>query len=236
VARSSGARFSPLGAFTQVPATAVREQLRSAFSRWGMPVRFRVDNGAPWGSWGDFPTALALWVIGLGVGMHWNHPRSPQENGVVERSQGTSNRWSEPWDCATPQELQARLERTDRLYREAYPYRARKSRMEYYPGLKHSGRSYDPAREPELWQWSRVAEHLSTYVVTRRVDSGGSVSLYDKSHYVGKMHQGKIVFVMYDPDLNEWMISDRAGRQLRRRPADQLGRERVMDLNIRGHQ
>jgi len=153
---------------------------------------------------------------------------------VVERSQGTSNRWSEPWDCATPQELQARLERTDRLYREAYPYRARKSRMEYYPGLKHSGRSYDPAREPELWQWSRVAEHLSTYVVTRRVDSGGSVSLYDKSHYVGKMHQGKIVFVMYDPDLNEWMISDRAGRQLRRRPADQLSQERVMDLNIRG--
>jgi hypothetical protein len=80
-----------------------------------------------------------------------------------------------------------------------------------------------------------VAEPLSTYVVMRQVDRGGSVSLYDKSHYVGKMHQGKVVFVMYDPDLNEWMISDREGRQLRRRPADQLSRERVMDLNIRGH-
>ena len=28
-------------------------------------------------------------VLGLGVGVHWNHPRSPEENGVVERSQGT---------------------------------------------------------------------------------------------------------------------------------------------------
>jgi len=96
----------------------VREQLRLALFRWGLPVRFRVDNGNPWGSWGDFPTALALWVIGLGVGMHWNHPRRPQENGVVERSQGTSNRWCEPWTCATPQELQARLDQIDRLYRE----------------------------------------------------------------------------------------------------------------------
>ena len=50
-----------------------------------MPVRFRVDNGWPWGSRGDFPTELALWMIGLGIGMHWNNPHRPQENGVVER-------------------------------------------------------------------------------------------------------------------------------------------------------
>ena len=147
--------------------------------RWGLPVRFRVDNGPPWGSKGDFPTVLALWVIGLGVGMHWNRPKSPEENGVVERSQGTSNRWCEPWTCATPEELQARLEVMDRRYRETYPYRQRQSRMEFYPGLAHSGRPYDPAREPALWQWSRVAGHLSTYVVTRRVDRSGLVSLYD---------------------------------------------------------
>ena len=233
MARSSGPQFSPLGAFTQIPAVAVREQLRLALTGWGLPTRFRVDNGAPWGSWGDFPTALALWVIGLGVGMHWNRPRTPEQNGVVERSQGTSNRWCEPWTCATPQELQARLERMDRLYRDTYPYRERKSRMEFYPRLAHSGRSYDPAQELVLWQWSRVAEHLSTYVVARRVDQSGLVSLYDKGHYVGKMDQGKDVLVMYDPDLNEWVISDRVGRQLRRRPADQLTRERVMDLNVR---
>jgi transposase InsO family protein len=88
-ARRSGPRFSPLGAWNQVPPADVRDQLRLAFARWGLPGRLRVDNGAPWGSKGDWPTELALWLIGLGVGVTWNTPRRPQENGVVERSQGT---------------------------------------------------------------------------------------------------------------------------------------------------
>jgi transposase InsO family protein len=155
----------------------VREQVRLAFGRWGLPGRFRVDNGVPWGSWGEFPTDLSLWLIGLGVAMHWNNPRSPQENGVVERSQGTSNRWCEPWACPTPAELQERLEWTDRLYRENYPYRERMSRMAFFPGLRHSGRPYDPAREPTLWKWSRVADQLAARVVFRRVDQSGQVSL-----------------------------------------------------------
>ena len=82
------------------------------------------------GSRGEFPTELSLWLIGLGVGMHWNNPRRPQENGVVERSQGTSARWCEPWTCRSPAELQVRLERMDRLYREVYPYQNRRSRLE----------------------------------------------------------------------------------------------------------
>jgi hypothetical protein len=87
--------------------------------------------------------------------------------------------------------------------------------------------------EPRLWEWSRVAEHISTYVVVRHVDRSGLVSLYDKGHYVGKIHEGKNVFVMYDPCLNELVFSDREGRQLRRLPADQLSRERVMELNVK---
>ena len=118
---------------------------RSAWpsSLWGLPGRFRVDNGWPWGSSGDFPTELSLWLIGLGIAMHWNNAGRPQENGVVERSQGTSDRWCEPWTCRTPAELQGRLERMDRLYREVYPYRKRLSRMDVFPGLEYSGRPYD---------------------------------------------------------------------------------------------
>ena len=192
----------------------------------------RVDNGTPWGSWGEFPTDLSLWVIGLGVGIHWNNPRSPQENGVVERSQGTSDRWCEPWTCDSPEELQARLERIDRLYRDVYPYQERLSRTQYFPELAHSGRPYDPAREAELWEWARVAEHLATYVVTRKVDSTGQVSLYSRGHYVGLIHRKKEVYVMYDPNRNEWVISDRDGNQLRSLPADWLSRQSVMDLEV----
>jgi hypothetical protein len=232
VARCSGPRFSPLGTWGLVPVSDVREQLRLAFASWGRPGRVRVDNGTPWGSTGDFPTELSLWLIGLGIAMHWNNARRPQENGVVERSQRTSNGWCEPWTCATPGELQARLERMDRLHREVYPYRERLSRMEFYPGLRHSGRPYDRDSEAELWGWSRVAEHLSTYVLARRVDQAGLVSLYNRGHYVGKIHKGKQVYVMYDPDLGEWIFADREGRQLRRQAANELSQERVMNLDV----
>jgi len=225
-------RFSPLGAWAQVPPGAVRDQLRRAFARWGLPGRLRVDNGVPWGSWGDYPTDLALWIIGLGVGVHWNHPRSPQENGVVERSQKTSYRWSEPWTCASPAELQARLDRMDQMYREVYPYRGRRSRSATFPGLAHSGRPYDATQEAAVWEWSRVADHLATYVVVRRVDSKGMVSLYNRGHYVGQIHRGKDVYVMYDPNRTEWLFADREGRQLRSQPADQLSPQRVMDLDV----
>jgi transposase InsO family protein len=232
VARCSGPRFSPLGNWNLVPAAAVQEQLRRAFARWGLPNRVRVDNGTPWGSTGDFPTELSLWLIGLGIDMHWNSPRSPQENGVVERSQGTSNRWCEPRTCATAQELQERLDRMDKLHRELYPYRERLSRMAYFPGLQHSGRPYDRGSEPALWEWSRVTEHLSTYLITRQVDRAGLVSLYNRGRYVGKIHHGKRVYVMYDPERNEWFFTDIEGRQLRRQPAEELTQERVVNLNV----
>ncbi len=48
-----------------VPATETVATLRAAFARWGMPVHIRVDNGYPWGSTGDLPTELGLWLLGL---------------------------------------------------------------------------------------------------------------------------------------------------------------------------
>jgi len=192
----------------------------------------RVDNGVPWGSWGDFPTDLSLWLIGLGVAVHWNNPRSPQENGVVERSQGTSNRWCEPWRSESLEDLQERLDRIDGLYRETYLYRERRSRMAFCEGLKHSGRPYDPDQEGQLWEWSRVAEQLATYPVQRRVDSKGQVSLYNRGHYVGQIHRGKEIYVMYDPNRNEWVFADRDGHQLRSLPAEELTPQRIIDLDV----
>ena len=62
--------------------------------------------------------------------------------------------------------------------------------------------------------------------------SNGRVSLYNRGHYVGRLHQGKDVCVLYDPESNEWVFADREGRQLSRRSADQLSPDRVMNLNV----
>src|SRR5262249_38166991 len=144
--------FSPLKYWAHVLDVAVQEQLRAGFTRWGRPRRLGVDNGKPWGSWRALPTALALWLIGLGIEMLWNPPRRPQANGVVERSQGTAKRWGDPGSCASVAQLQRELDEADRLQRERYPLVQGRSRWDLYPGLQHSGRPYTARHEPEQWQ------------------------------------------------------------------------------------
>ena len=125
----------------------VQAELRRCFEHWGRPASVRVDNGYPWGSCGDLPTPLALWLIGLGIEVIWNPPRRPQDNGVVERSQGVASNWAEPDRCRNPAELQRRLNEEDRVQRESYPHGSFRSRLEAYPSLIHSGRPYSVAFE-----------------------------------------------------------------------------------------
>jgi hypothetical protein len=227
-----GPPFSPRGRWSEVLPREVQAQLRQAFTRWGRPERLRVDNGAPWGSAGDLPTDLALWLIGLGVVVDWNPPRRPQDNGVVERSQGTAKRWAEPSACASAAELQRRLEEMDDVQRREYPSVRGRSRLEAFPKLAHSGRAYSRAWERKDWSLAAVTAHLAGSAVRRRVDRCGLVSLYNRNHYVGVIHSGKDVFIMFDPGCLEWIIADAEGRQLRRQPADEICRERIIGLTV----
>jgi len=104
--------------FNQVPAARTQAALRKAFMTWGLPGALRVDNGPPWGSAGDLPTDMALWVLGLGVQMIWNPPRQPRHNGVVERFQGVGQCWLEPTSCSSPGQWQRKANWLDRVQRE----------------------------------------------------------------------------------------------------------------------
>ena len=210
----------------------VRAELRRVFSRWGRPAAVRVDNGGPWGSAGDLPPDLALWLLGLGIDVCWNDAHRPQQNGVVERSQGTGTRWAEPGRCATAAELQRHLQEMDGIQREAYPSIAGQSRAAAFPALAHSGRPYSVAWERAHWDHRRVLEHLAGYVVPRRVDKNGKVSLYHRPHYVGCMHRGKDIYVMVDPEKVEWVFVDAQGQQLRSQPAEELQAERIRSLTV----
>jgi hypothetical protein len=191
-----------------------------------------VDNGAPWGWRSDLPTDLALWLIGLEVGVDLNPPRRPQDNGVVERSQGTGKRWAEPWTCDSPEELQRRLDEMDTIQRQEYPSIDSQSRWEAFPQLVHSGRAYTREWEEAHWNLGLVQSHLAGYAVRRRVDSSGTISLYNRRHYVGTIHKLKVVYVMFDPETQEWIVADEEGRQLSRQPAPWISREDIMGLTV----
>jgi hypothetical protein len=200
----------------------VQAELRQCFQRWGRPLSVRVDNGSPWGSWGDLPTPFALWLIGLSVGVIWNPPRRPQDNGVVERSQAVAWNWAQPDQGHDVAELQRRLDQEDEVQRARYPYRGFGSRLEAYPGLAHSGRPYSVAWERRNWSWELVLAHLGGVVVPRRVDGSGKLGLYHDKVYVGIVNRGKQVVVQFNAERTEWVISEPSGRELCRRPLTQF--------------
>jgi hypothetical protein len=215
-----------------VPATETQAQLRLAFGRWGRPERLRVDNGAPWGTRSDLPTDLELWLLGLDVEVAPNPPRRPQDDGVVERSQGTGKRWGEPWTCDSPEELQGRLTVMDAIQRQEYPSIDGHSRWEAFPRLVHSGRAYTPEWEQAHWSLKRVGAALAGEVARRRADATGTISLYNRRHYIGSIHKRKDVYVMFDPETYEWVVADFEGCQLSRQPATYINREDIMNLTV----
>ena len=195
-------------------------------------MRIRVDNGTPWGATGGLPTALALWLIGLGVGLIWNPPRRPQRNGVVERSQDVGQDWAEPATCDSAAQLQARLDEVDRIQRDRYPAVGDLTRRQAYPGLAHSGRPYSRRWEDRNWDLNRVLQWLSEHPVARRVDTNGKVSIYDRCHWVGRQHVGRMVWVGLDPDTTEWVIMAENGPELKRIAATELTAKRIRALSV----
>ena len=205
-----------------MPPGRVQAELRACFARWGRPATVQFDNGNPWGSWSDLPPPLALWLIGLGLVVAWIPPRTPQDNGVVERGQGLAQAWAEPGRCRSVAALQRRLEAEDRVQRESYPHAGSASRLAAYPGLAHSGRPYDAAWEGAQWSWEAVLRYLGGYQVARRVDGSGKLGLYHAKVYVGRVNRGKELVVQFDAAAAEWVFSDPGGVELCRRPLTQF--------------
>jgi hypothetical protein len=120
----------------------------------------------------------------------------------------------------------------DEVQRGEYPSVQGRSRLEAFPQLAHSGRAYSTAWERKHWSLSLVAAHLAGYAVRRRVDRCGLVSVYNRNIYIGVIHKGKDVFIMFDPERLEWVVADMEGRQLRRHPAEEISQERIIGLTV----
>jgi len=195
-----------------------------------MPGRIRVDNGYPWGSTGDLPTELGLWLLGLGIDPIYNPPRRPQHNGVVERSQDTGQRWADPAQCGSIAELQRSLDAMDEHQREGFPEPAR-SRLRLFPALAHSGRAYAPAEEAALWQEPRLWAKLAEYAVVRQINARGLVSVYGRNYYVGRRYAGETAYVRFDAATGDWLFESVTGPVIGRQPAE-LSLEAILGRRV----
>lgn len=78
----------------------------------------------------------------------------------------------------------------------------------------------------------RVRARRAEDAVVRRVDPSGMVSLSNRTRYVGKVHRGKTISVLLDPERREWIFADAGGQQLRGQPVDEISQERIVSLTV----
>ena len=237
-----------------MPPKATQDSLRLCFQQWGLPDRARFDNGHPWGSSTDLPPALALWLLGLGVGLVYNPPRSPKHNCFVERLQGLAEPWAEPASCASVEEYQRHLDWAIKVQREEYPAipsrsasanepadgqasgngraNERRTRLQAYPELAVVRRPYEPEREAEIWRLERVKEYLAQGCWRRKVNKVGQITIYRRALTVGHAYRGRTVLVTLDPLTNDRVIQEANGNELARHQATEITTERICNLEV----
>ncbi len=212
------------------------------FECWGLPERVRVDNGWPWGSSSDLPTFLALWLIGLGVGVIHNPARRPERNAKVERFHGLVEPWGEPSACPDFATWQERLRWLSRVQRERYPSvevgkagkasDGKQTRLEAFPSLLTTTRPYSRDHEAERWSLELVKGYLAKGRWRRRVDKVGRIRLYNRAHSVGRAHKGQDVFVGFDPTETAWVFRDKDGREIGRQAAKEITVCSIVNLEV----
>src|SRR3954447_19445363 len=121
--------FPPREQWQCLTPVEVQAMLRQVFTQRGLPERIRVDNGHPWGSAHDLPTALALWLIGLGIAVNWNPQHQPWCDPRFERCNGVTQQWAEPHACPAHPTLEQKLDWAAQTQRQEYPSIHGRSRL-----------------------------------------------------------------------------------------------------------
>jgi hypothetical protein len=199
------------GGCRKLTLNEIQISLRRAFSRWGRPLEIQTDHeGVYVGAVGvDFPTLFTLWLVGLGITHVLSRHQRPTDQSQGERQHRTAGDmvWKDD-PGATPAELQARLDACHARYHTQLPVRAAHCQgqppLVCRPWASHSGRTFDPALEAELFDLGRVAAFLARPVWRRKVSRTGTISLGHEVYGVGRAYQGQVVTIHFEPD--NWMF------------------------------
>lgn len=208
--------------------------LRLAFADWGLPQALQVDHESVFydnKSKSPFPTRLHLWLLALGVTLHFGRFGQATDQGVTERSH-------QLW---TGQVVQgATFAHWQALYEALYQRRdflntrlpcaslANQPPLLAYPQAHHSGRPYRLEWEAALLDLSRIDAYLARGRWFRRVANNGIISLGGTIYYVGSKWKQQQIEVAFDPDSRQFCCADAAAQLLKELPLQGISIESLM--------
>lgn len=223
--------FFPHHRISQISNQDALEALVGAFCKWGCPKRLRVDNGEPLAS--PLPSttsAFALCMIAYGITVHTNRPGVPQENGKVERQQGTSMRWAEIKKCQTLQEAQEKLNQAIIIQREQYPVSRLKgqTRVQAFPQLLEKQRNW----EQTTFDAQRVYEFLAQKQYVRKVSRSGQITHFNHQPHISSDYKGQSICLKFNSFTLKWEIYSANGDFIKSINAEYLSAERIKNMTV----
>lgn len=222
----------PLKKWNQVPPLTVKKWLQEVFEIWGKPEKIRVDNGQPWGTGSSVPSALALWLVGMGIEVIYGRPAQSRDNAVIERTHGVLDRWVAPSHQADIDTLQDQLEWAVQTQRERYRSAHHLTRAAVYPQLYTNPRSYRRQAHEAGWEMGKVACYLSRYIFQRKVEKQGQVTLFANSYSVGRAYARQTVSIVLDVETLEWVFRDESAMEITRHCSLELDYELIHNLRL----
>ena len=163
---------------------------RLAFMESGRPHNVQVDKDSVFienTSKSPFPSKLYLWLLALGVHMHFIKVSPPRKQAMVERSHQTLQKqvldgqqydnWQQLHQCC--------IERR-KVLNEQFPCRTlgKKAPLQAFPEAEHSGRPYSIKTEAQLMDMNRVYDYLAQGKWYRKVAKNKTISLGGHVYYI----------------------------------------------------
>jgi hypothetical protein len=218
--------------WNQIAPHLVQHHIQCAMEIWGMPQAMRFDNGTPWGTASPAPSAMALWLAGLGIGLEFGRPRVSTDNAIVERAHGVLNNWVCPTHCQDFDALCTRLEYFTCLQRERYPVGDHASRLAAHPELLSIRRPYDRTVNEANWDASAMHRYLAHFRFQRKVEVNGRVTVLGGEYSVGREYKRQTVAIQFDAVTVEWVVYDDIGTVLKRFKPTNLSYDQLMTLKL----
>ncbi len=172
-----------------------RPHFERAFIEFGLPVRIRSDNGAPFASKAiGGLSALSVWWVQLGITPERIEPGQPQQNGRHERFHRTLKDHTTKPPAESMAAQQRCFDHFRRDYNEARPHEA----LAMKPPASHYEPSWRPMRAPREPSYGDGFE-------VRRITENGRLRFAGGSLYVGTI-LAKQPLGLRQTDDDEWEV------------------------------